>query len=464
MRYPIGTIVRKPVLTLLILAVVMPWLGGCTFCSAIKEVAARPMAHEPLYKLKSGECVTVEKPDRAGSGPFYADAACVEEVSYRSTSFRCFCRDNLKSNEHTRDYIGNPDAWRDKELDPMAPGETKWSLSQGSRLHIAAINQTHHHNRPYLKRVAYRKVGDCSLAMHIYKSRLDATDLEPVIFIYGGGWSHRGALSVASMETLAPNLTDKGYIVFAPFHRVLQGSDDGPPKCLDAIGKEITADIEHALDWVLSNGTSYGMAAASKVSVVGQSSGAHLAGFLAVNHPDKVERAFLLYPPTDLAFLTEGLMPGGIYHGELASTEKLLLRFADKDSLDQIDLADPFILANSYPQTVNPSPDHFPPFFIIHGDTDDVVPVEQSTRLCEALDPSKSPTGGLYPGGNLVQSCGAGSELHIIAGANHVLDLRCFSGKYTDLIRKLFNQDLCPSGYEGSKKVRDAMVKAYSQF
>jgi hypothetical protein len=26
MRYPIGTIVRKPVLTLLILAVVMPWM------------------------------------------------------------------------------------------------------------------------------------------------------------------------------------------------------------------------------------------------------------------------------------------------------------------------------------------------------------------------------------------------------------------------------------------------------
>jgi hypothetical protein len=78
-------------------------------------------------------------PDDAGSGPFYRDAACNNQVSYRSTSFRCFCRDNLKSNEHTRGYIGNPAAWRAQGLDPVAPGETTWTLSQGSRLHITAV-------------------------------------------------------------------------------------------------------------------------------------------------------------------------------------------------------------------------------------------------------------------------------------------------------------------------------------
>lgn len=443
------------------------WLGGCGICPVVENLVLAPMDHEDIYVTNGGSCLKAGDPDKKRKGPFFSDSECSHEIPFVPTPFKRFCKNNLDEGDHTRDYIGNPVAWRQENPDV----ENLWTLSQGSRLRVAAFNQTVDAKRPFLRKVEYRKVGSCSLGMHIYKSRIDATGLKPALFIYGGGWTRRGPPAIAAMETLAPNLTEKGYIVFAPFHRVLQSRGDNledcPAACGKGTGKDIVEDIEAALEWVLENGADFGMDAdLKKVVTIGQSSGAHLAAYLAVHHKDAVERTLLLYPPTDLLFLAEELKEGGIYEGEFESVKDLLLRYADKATLEDIDPADEFFQKNSYPAIVDKSPGDYPPFFIIHGTDDELVPIEQSTRLCEGLDPNRHPSGERYDGGGAVIACGEESKLHVIDGANHILDLRCFSERFLKVARMLDIKireldSICPSGEEGAPLVQQALAEAY---
>ncbi len=458
-------------ITIVVVALV---LQGCSTCGLVKDlVLARHMAHQPVYAMSKGDCVEVSPDKAGGGGDFFADAGCQEKVPYLPMSYKTFCNDNLKGNAWTKSAIGNPKKWRRGEIDPnpAVPGqpETLWSMSHGSRLKLVSLDQTKIAQRPYVKRAQYREDDDCALEMRIYKQKIEQKNLKPALVVHGGGWTYRGALSIAGIETIAPNLTDRGYVVFAPFYRLL-GESDGPPECHDSVGEKIIDDITAALDWVQDHGSAYGMdpSLADEVLVVGQSAGSQLVGYLAVHRSEAVKGALLLYPPTDLMHLAMNLREGGIYYGKgWDKTKKLLLEFTDVDDLDKIDADLPIAEAASFPQLVDPDPAKLPPLFIIHGDRDELVPIEQSTRFCAARDPNRHPEAGEYSAGSTkVFTCGAGSELHVVHGANHILDLRCFSGDFNKLIKELAGEDdafkLCAAGSkEGASEVRKALLKAY---
>ncbi len=445
-------------------------LQGCR-CKLVRNlVVAGHMPHEPIYAQSGDDCVEVS-PDKAKANEFYIDADCEQRVPYRPTSFKAFCKDNVLGDDRTK--VGNPKKWRSEEIDPNPVDpehpETLWTLSHGSQLKIASLDQTKFAERPYVKRVQYRNDGSCALEMRIYKKGIRDKKLKPAIFIHGGGWTYRGALSIAGIETAAPNLTDRGYIVFAPFYRLL-GDSDGPPECHNSVGSRIIEDIEGAFDWVREHGAEYGMDPdlVNEILVVGQSAGSQLAGYLAVHRSKMVQAALLIYPPADLLHLAENLKEGGIYYQQgFDHTERLLLKFVGVDSLAKIDPDSEIVRKTSFPELVDPEPSRLPPLFIIHGDHDDLVPVEQATRFCAARAPDRHPEDGKYSADETkVFDCGAGSELHVIHRANHILDLRCFSGEFTKLVEVLAGEDdtikLCPAGSEkGARQVRDALKKAY---
>jgi acetyl esterase/lipase len=85
------------------------------------------------------------------------------------------------------------------------------------------------------------------------------------------------------------------------------GSGDGPSECEIpkpvnnvAPGEMIVADIESALEWVKTNGGALGAQPGVRVSLVGQSAGAHLAGWLASHHGGDINKAPVLYTPADI--------------------------------------------------------------------------------------------------------------------------------------------------------------------
>lgn len=434
-------------------------------CAMIQLRLMKPMPNEPLYETNKGECQAVAKPERRGK--YYADAACKEQIYFSPKRFYDFCRDELLDSPRSRERIGNPEKW--KKLEGGTPSrETRWDLSHGSQLRVNALDQTLDHVRPFVKKVEFRTVEQCSLGMRIYKNDLSATDLKPLIFFHGGGWKRRGAGAVTGIETAAPNFTAEGYIVFAPFHRLL-GDRDGPEACRNANGEKILADAEAALDWVLANGSRYGVQDESQqVAVAGQSSGAYLAAYLATQHPKRVERGLLLYPPADFGFLVDNLAEGGLYSDRFTEVRELLLQFLGLEGLGAPrELAtNRLVASSSFPSLIDPAPEDFPPVFLIHGTADRSVPVEPTVRLCEAFDPEESLSKGAYPGGDLVRSCGASSRMHLIAGADHILDLRCFTGELHVLAKHLFGlETLCPAGGpEGERKVRAALREAYGEF
>lgn len=442
-------------------------------CELTERLFARNMSPTPLYTSDGGECREVEADslDQEGGRSLFADADCSVGVEYGGESWRTFCDENLLGNERTRTTLGNPDAWSNLDTSVTERIETRWMAAQDVRLQLASVNQTEGNPRPYLKRVEYRREGDCALGMQIYRQDLAATGSRPLLLIHGGGWKYRGLGAVAGLGTLAPNFTSRDYVVFAPFYRLIETAD-GPPACHGFEGKDILDDIDAALAWVLHNGDRYGANMDLPISVVGQSAGGHLAAYLSTYQPEQVERGLLLYPAPDLGFFAEQLKPGGIYEGRFGASQGLLLSFLDQPGVStaaDIDLSDPELVRNSFPPIIQQDPRRYPILETVHGDADTTVPVELSVRLCQALNPDQSPSDAAYEGGGQTLSCGPeeGNRLTVVKGANHILDLRCFSGRATELLGRLSPElgNLCPPGSpEGEALVRSTLEAAFGRF
>ncbi|MDA8020872.1 MAG: alpha/beta hydrolase, partial [Thermoanaerobaculia bacterium] len=440
-------------------------------CGVIEKLVAEtsePVAS--LFRSRDGACEAVPASalDSQPTAELFADQACTQAVPFRGMSFTEFCGFQLLGNARTRNYVGHPPAWIDARPDVTDRIETPWSLARETTLQVAALDQTEQ-PRPYVQRVEFRRVDGCSLGMRVYVPRLGADDLRPAMVLHGGGWRFRGAGAAAGIGIIAPQLTARGYAVFAPFHR-LTGDSDGPASCGSANGRAIVADVEAALDWVLTHGSDYGVAAdATSVAVVGQSSGAHLATWLAVHRTEQVRRALLLYPLTDVPFLVRQLGEGGIFAGRFERGQRLLLAYMDEPGVAVASGLTPdadFAVRNSFVSQIAADPDAFPDFDIVHGDADAEIPVELSVRLCQSKNPSGSLSEEAWPGGDADLTCGGGHAT-IVAGASHALDLRCFSGEKAPILA-LLNDDLgglCNAGSPAQEsRVREALRAAFDRF
>jgi len=288
-------------------------------------------------------------------------------------------------------------------------------------------------------------MGECSLEMRVHSalpisSTSEATQAQQraVIAFHGGSWQRRssGALGIESMST---HFVNEGYVVFAPFYRLI-GTAEGNAACNDATLTEVLTDAKDALTWVQNNGHRYGVQ--GKPVLFGQSAGGHLAAVLAVEQPDAISNAVLFYAPTDFAEFARQLIDGEI----TTVTGQGILEAVIGQTLETLNIQDPLIQRNALAARVVNAPVSLPPFFLLHGQKDSVLPVSQSIRMCNALagNPEAGPASLIdASSGDLrsVINCGdAGSELHLIAEGEHALDL-CIA------------EELCLSGSPASAKL-----------
>lgn len=409
-------------------------------------------------------------------------------TDFQATSLADYCSEVAVD---SKSKIGNADIW---DGDTTLIAERPWTLTPGSRLDVGALGISRNY-QPYMKRVKYKTIPryiteitpqecerldtipprrvctgpyrtqvattPCKLEMRVYKKDLGADNLRAVIAVHGGSWKYRGG-AFLGMESQISHLTQRGFVVFAPFYRLV-GASDGNLECNNATGADILQDMNDAFAWVQTNKTRFGAAADNDVYVMGQSAGAHIAGVLAAEHPSEVKRALMLYPPTDAHDLISRYqqVPPIIDSPEALT----ILEDYIGQSPKTVSLNDAFVIRNSLPARIANSSTRSR-YFLIHGRADPLVPSRQSVRLCNALSKSSSaadfdvgpatndggnPAAGVYSKKYVCSGSGVNSsKLHLLAQAEHVLDF-CIP------------QVSCPAGgAQGVNAARSSLTEGYN--
>jgi alpha-L-fucosidase 2 len=179
-----------------------------------------------------------------------------------------------------------------------------------------------------------------------------------VILVHGGGWV-RGDREFNVAPLFEP-LSLAGFAWFSISYRL--ASD------FLQIGTAVD-DVADAVKFVRSNAGEFNIDP-KRIALVGESAGAHLASLAAMRDPKSVAGVVALYSPSDLETLarTSNSIPPQI-----------------RDAVRGSGFAD---LILSHLRSLSPI-QHvragLPPFLLIHGTADTLVPYDQSVRMLERL-------------------------------------------------------------------------------
>lgn len=223
--------------------------------------------------------------------------------------------------------------------------------------------------------VIYLKQGGCAFTMDVFKPK--TSNHKAVIWMVSGGW-------VSGQDSILPAaakpLTDRGFTVF----EVVHGSQ---PKF---VVSEIVMQIRRAVRFVRSSAKTYDINP-DAIGISGASSGGHLSlevaglgddGNAASSDPiekisSRINAVVAFMPPTDFedwgtpntpAFGIPNLQVFMPAFGITATTSA-----EEKQKIAHILSPKTFLSAS------------FPPTLLVHGDADDVVPLQQSKDFDKGL-------------------------------------------------------------------------------
>jgi len=217
--------------------------------------------------------------------------------------------------------------------------------------------------------IIYSRAARTRLKLDIYQPDPPAAQPAPiVVYIHGGGWQFGSKAEGADMLGA---LARQGYLGFSVDYRLSQ----------EVVWPGQLHDCKAALRWVRANAARYGGDPA-RIGLMGASAGGQLAAMLGLTPGDPalsgnlapagtdapVQAVCDWFGPADLtneAALGEQLLPlvSGLLGGAPSMWPEKALQASPLSHVDATD----------------------PPFLIIHGSADDVVPVEQSRALSAAL-------------------------------------------------------------------------------
>ncbi len=205
------------------------------------------------------------------------------------------------------------------------------------------------------RNVIFASPGGHDLHMDLYVP-LTVKPAPVVMWIFGGSWK----FGSKGYHVNVRDLTRSGIAVASIQYR-LSGTAVYPAQ-LD--------DCRTAVTWLRANGSRYGLDP-QRIGVSGESAGGHLAALLGtVEGASSIRAVCALCPPTDLVPLARQYARPG----KLGSIEKLM-----GGPIEQ-ELA---LAAAASP--VNRVTSSSPPFLLIHGADDGLVPLEQSQALQRKL-------------------------------------------------------------------------------
>ncbi len=221
-----------------------------------------------------------------------------------------------------------------------------------------------------IRDIEYHRVGNLALRLDVYRRRDRPTGCPTLLQIHGGGWV-LGSKNEQGIPLML-HLASRGWVCVSADYRLA-------PR---ATFPEPLMDLKHAIKWIRTHGTEYG-ANPDFLVVTGGSAGGHLSSLVALTANDPE------YQPgfEDVDTSVRGCVAFyGVYdftdrHGHYRNPglAKLLQRYVMKAQIgasrDAFEKASPMSRVHA----------EAPPFFVIHGDRDTLVPVAEARRFSEAL-------------------------------------------------------------------------------
>ena len=208
-------------------------------------------------------------------------------------------------------------------------------------------------------------------------------------------WVHGGAFRMGSKEDGAPTeYLERGYAVASLNYRLSQ----------HATWPAQIVDCKAAVRWLRAHADDYGLDP-HRFAAWGPSAGGHLVAMLGVtghlptfdrgqhlDHSSHVSAVVDYYGPTDFLQMDAHRPPDGMVHDAPDSPESELVGGPIQEQPERVASANPvtYMSANA------------PPFLIVHGELDPLVPHHQSVLLAVAL-----------------RAAGVRVELYTVAGAGH---------------------------------------------
>jgi acetyl esterase len=178
------------------------------------------------------------------------------------------------------------------------------------------------------------------------------------ILIHGGGWV-RGDRRT-EMAPLFDPLTGAGVAWFSIDYRLAKDPI--------SFGSAVH-DVEAAVRFFSDNAAEYKIDP-TRIALIGESAGGHLAAMAALNSDLPIKAVVALYAPTDLASLVRkaGLLPDAV-----------------RENIDSGFWGSIILARLSQLSPIEHLHRDMPPFLLIHGTNDPLVPIQQSRDMCTRM-------------------------------------------------------------------------------
>lgn len=214
--------------------------------------------------------------------------------------------------------------------------------------------------------LVYGRAGEVDLKLDLYKPGLPGP-LPAIIFVHGGGWVSGDK---RNMEPMARYFAERGYVGLSVGYRLA-------PRFKFPAQIE---DIKCAVRWVRANAQQLGVNP-ERIGAMGSSAGGHLVGLLGVT--DGSEGLEGSCGDMKLSSRVQAVVP---YFGLMDWAKVLGNERAQQTALALFGTtcqADPEPCKRGSPVTYVSSDD--PPYLLVHGTLDPVVPFEQSVFMRDTL-------------------------------------------------------------------------------
>lgn len=229
---------------------------------------------------------------------------------------------------------------------------------------------SHHADVTATRNVIYSRIGKINLKLDVYRSATAPARAPALVFVHGGAWilgkkDHHGV-------PLMKHMASRGWVCFGVDYRL-------SPR---ATFPDHIVDVLRAIAWVREHAAEYGVDP-DFIIVAGGSAGGHLSALAALAAGDPafqpgfesadthVSGCVALYGIYDFED-RDRVWP---HRGLLSLLERHVMKAPIETSREMFERASPI-------RRISPDA---PPFFVIHGDADTLVPVEGSRRFVTAL-------------------------------------------------------------------------------
>jgi acetyl esterase len=238
--------------------------------------------------------------------------------------------------------------------------------------------------------VEFGRPGGYSLKLDAHVPEGDGP-FPAVVIVHGGAWVAGDRRR--SVEPLFKPLSDAGFAWFSISYRLANMADPKSTPTLAAsaalLGGAVD-DVRAAVAYVRTHAPEYNVDP-DRIALIGESAGAQLAAMAALKPGQNgaVRAVVAFYCPSDLVTLvqTMPLIPDSLRRAVQGTPfEQILLAYLRELS------------------PINWVREDAPPFLLIHGTADQIVPFQQSVNLCAAM-----------------HKTGSACELYPVDGAGHGL-------------------------------------------